>query len=274
MSVCECRKCRLRMSFRCSHSGAGRAAGDPFDGVAVRAPPLWAPSGVPTARFGPLTPRRSGSASFVWLNAFLGALHLLPAYPLENAGRVPAQPVHAGAGTHACGDGRRGTGADDRSHRHLLGILLPNIGWQRRTTPASSSSSSAHSCGPGSGLSKRGDTVSMATSVDRFLHSVAVGQRVGTRWAKASPPLQDDFPVGRACAMGWGWVTGSDCDALCAPRHGYVPGHFQRSSRWPSGRPRWARRSARLADAGMSLLPLTDWRSCGGHRDLAEPDHS
>ena len=78
--------------------------------------------------------------SFVWLNAFLGVLHLLPAYPLD------AVRVLRSQFSRVQGRCRRrvrpGAGAMIGVIAILLGILLPTCGWRRRDFSSSSERSS------------------------------------------------------------------------------------------------------------------------------------
>ena len=64
--------------------------------------------------------------SFVWLNAFLGVLHLLPAYPLD-AGRVLRSQFTRVQGHVQAARAAAGLGLMIGVIAILLGILLPNL---------------------------------------------------------------------------------------------------------------------------------------------------
>ena len=114
--------------------------------------------------------------SFVWLNAFLGALHLLPAYPLD-AGRVLRSQFTRVQGRVQAARAAAGLGLMIGVIAILLGILLPNM-WL--ATAGFLHLHRRAAGGPGSGVSERGGHGAHARHhADGFLAAVAVGHAGG-----------------------------------------------------------------------------------------------
>jgi Zn-dependent protease/CBS domain-containing protein len=208
--------------------------------------------------------------SFVWLNAFLGVLHLLPAYPLD-AGRVLRSQFTRVQGRVQAARAAAGLGLMIGVIAILLGILLPNM-WL--ATAGFFVFIGAQLEDQGAVFQSVVDTVSMQDIMLTDFSLLSPSDTLEDALAKAIHSLQDDFPVVRGRDVVGVVSRQVIADALRAEGNGYVQGIMQRSFHVAKPEDSLGTTISRFSGRGMSLVPVTDGERVVGIVTLQNLMHS
>jgi Zn-dependent protease/CBS domain-containing protein len=208
--------------------------------------------------------------SFVWLNAFLGVLHLLPAYPLD-AGRVLRSQFTRVQGHVQAARAAAGLGLMIGVIAILLGILLPNL-WL--ATAGFFIFIGAQMEDQGALFQNVVDTVHMRDIMLTDFSLLSPSDTLEDALSKAVHSLQDDFPVVRGHNVVGVVSRQIIADALRAEGNGYVQGIMQRSFHVAKPEDSLGTTISRFSGRGMSLVPVTDGERVVGIVTLQNLMHS
>lgn len=192
--------------------------------------------------------------SFVWLNAFLGVLHFLPAYPLDT-GRVLRSQFTRVQGHVQAARAAAGLGLMIGVLSILIGILLPNL-WL--ATAGFFIFIGAQMEDQGALFQSVVDTVHMRDIMLTDFSLLSPSDTLEDALAKAVHSLQDDFPVVRGRNVVGVVSRQIIADALRAEGNGYVQGIMQRSFQVASPDDSLGTTISRFSGRGMSLVPVTE----------------
>jgi CBS domain-containing protein/Zn-dependent protease len=208
--------------------------------------------------------------SFVWLNAFLGVLHLLPAYPLD-AGRVLRSQFTRVQGHVQAARAAAGLGLMIGVIAILLGILLPSL-WL--ATAGFFIFIGAQMEDQGAVFQSVVDTVHMRDIMLTDFSLLSPSDTLEDALSKAVHSLQDDFPVVRGHNLVGVVSRQVIADALRAEGNGYVQGIMQRSFHIAKPEDSLGTTISRFSGRGMSLVPVTDGERVVGIVTLQNLMHS
>jgi Zn-dependent protease/CBS domain-containing protein len=192
--------------------------------------------------------------SFVWLNAFLGVLHFLPAYPLD-AGRVLRSQFTRVEGHVQAARAAAGLGLMIGVLAILTGILLPNL-WL--ATAGFFIFIGAQMEDQGALFQSVVDTVHMRDIMLTDFSMLSPSDTLEDALSKAVHSLQDDFPVVRGRNVVGVVSRQVIADALRAEGNGYVQGIMQRSFHVAKPDDSLGTTISRFSGRGMSLVPVTE----------------
>ena len=225
-------------------------------GLNLREPPLITPSHC--------------IRSFVWMNVFLGLLHLLPAYPLD-AGRVLRSQFARSQSRTQAARAATGLGQMIAVLTLLTGIVLQNP-WL---------ATAGVFILIGSQLEDQGalfqsvvDTVFMRDIMLTDFSLLSPSDTLEDALGKAVHSLQDDFPVVRGHSVVGVVSRQVIADALRAEGNGYVQGIMQRSFHVARPDDSLGAPISRFRGRGMSLVPVTDGERVIGIVTLQNLMHS
>ena len=208
--------------------------------------------------------------SFVWMNVFLGALHLLPASPLD-AGRVLRSQFARRQDRTQAARAVAGLGQMIAVIIFLLGIFLQNP-WL---------ATAGFFIFIGSQMEDQGalfqsvvDTVYMRDIMLTDFSLLSPSDTLEDALGKAIHSLQDDFPVVRGRNVVGVVSRQGIADALRAEGNGYVQGIMQRSFHVARPEDSLGATISRFSGRGMSLVPVTDGERVVGIVTLQNLMHS
>ena len=208
--------------------------------------------------------------SFIWMNAFLGVLHLLPAYPLD-AGRVlRSQFARAQSRTQAA-RAAAGVGQMIAVIAFLTGIYLQNP-WL--ATAGFFIFIGAQLEDQGALFQSVVDTVYMRDIMLTDFSLLSPSDTLEDALGKAIHSLQDDFPVVRGHSVVGVVSRQVMADALRAEGNGYVQGIMHRSFHVARLDDSLGTTISRFSGRGMSLVPVTDGERVVGIVTLQNLMHS
>jgi Zn-dependent protease/CBS domain-containing protein len=208
--------------------------------------------------------------SFVWLNAFLGVLHILPAYPLD-CGRVLRSQFTRVQGHVQAARAAAGLGLMIGVLSILIGILLPNL-WL--ATAGFFIFIGAQMEDQGALFQSVVDTVHMRDIMLTDFSLLSPSDTLEDALSKAVHSLQDDFPVVRGRNVVGVVSRQVIADALRAEGNGYVQGIMQRSFQVASPDDSLGTTISRFSGRGMSLVPVTEGERVVGIVTLQNLMHS
>ena len=208
--------------------------------------------------------------SFVWLNAFMAVLHVLPAYPLD-AGRVLRSQFSRVQGRMQASRAAAGLGLMIGVIAILLGILLPNP-WL--ATGGFFIFIGAQLEDQGAIFQSVVDTVHMRDIMLTDFALLSPSDTLEDALAKAIHSLQDDFPVVRGRNVVGVVSRQVIADALRAEGNGYVQGIMQRHFHVARADDSLGSTISRFSGRGMSLVPVTDGERVVGIVTLQNLMHS
>jgi len=208
--------------------------------------------------------------SFVWLNAFLGLLHFLPAYPLD-AGRVLRSQFSRVQGRMQAARAAAGLGLMIGVLAILSGILLPNL-WL--ATAGFFIFIGAQMEDQGALFQSVVDTVHMQDIMLTDFSLLSPSDTLEDALAKAVHSLQDDFPVVRGQNVVGVVSRQILADALRAEGNGYVQGVMQRSFHVARPEDSLGATISRFGGRGMSLVPVVEGERVVGVVTLQNLMHS
>lgn len=225
-------------------------------GLHLLAPPLISPANL--------------VRSFVWLNAFLGALHVLPAYPLD-AGRVLRSLFTRAQGRVQAARASAGLGQMIAVLAFLLGVLLKN--------PALATAGffifiGAQLEDQGALFQSVVDTVCMRDIMLTEFSMLSPSDTLEDALSKSVHTLQDDFPVVRGHDVVGVVSRQIIAEALRAEGNGYIQGIMQRSFHVAKPEDSLGATISRFSGRGMSLVPVTDGERVVGIVTLQNLMHS
>jgi Zn-dependent protease len=208
--------------------------------------------------------------SFVWMNAFLGVLHLLPAYPLD-AGRVLRSYFARAQGRVQAARAAAGLGQMIAVLAFLFGVFLQNP-WL--ATAGFFIFIGAQLEDQGALFQSVVDTVYMRDIMLTDFSLLSPSDTLEDALSKAVHSLQDDFPVVRGHNVVGVVSRQVIADALRAEGNGYVQGIMQRSFHVARPEDSLGTTISRFSGRGMSLVPVTDGERVVGIVTLQNLMHS
>jgi Zn-dependent protease/CBS domain-containing protein len=208
--------------------------------------------------------------SFVWMNACLGLLHLLPAYPLD-AGRILRSQFTRVQGRVQAARAAAGLGQMIAILAFLLGVFLQNP-WM--ATAGFFIFIGAQLEDQGAVFQSVVDTVYMRDIMLTDFSLLSPSDTLEDALGKAVHSLQDDFPVVRGRNVVGVVSRQVIADALRAEGNGYVQGIMQRSFHVAKLDDSLGTTISRFSGRGMSLVPVTDGERVVGVVTLQHLMHS
>lgn len=208
--------------------------------------------------------------SFVWINAFLGVLHFLPAYPLD-AGRVLRSQFARAQSRVQAARAAAGLGQMIAILAFLLGVFLQNP-WL--ATAGFFIFIGAQMEDQGALFQSVVDTVYMRDIMLTDFSLLSPSDTLEDALGKAIHSLQDDFPVVRGRNVVGVVSRQGLSDALRAEGNGYVQGIMQRSFHVARPEDSLGATISRFSGRGMSLVPVTDGERVVGIVTLQNLMHS
>lgn len=208
--------------------------------------------------------------SFVWLNVFLGALHLLPAYPLD-AGRVLRGSFGRTTSKTQAARAAAGLGQLLAVAAFVSGIFLQNpwlitagffifVGGQLEDQ--------------GTVFQAVVDTVYMRDVMLTEFSLLSPSDTLEDALVKAIHSLQDDFPVVRGRSVVGIVSRQTIAEALRSEGNGYVQGIMQRAFHIAKPDDSLGTTISRFHGRGMSMVPVTEGERVVGIVTLQNLMHS